>query len=366
VQRRTFIQLAGALPALAQSTTGVHDLYERSVVIDALANPQSFNVPWPPQYRGLNDEQLASVRASGITAVNVTVNDAGSREGDVEDVVSHIAFWMSEVERSPQLLCMIGRGTDIAAAKRSGRLGLMLGFQGTDVLGADLDRLVLFRRLGVRIMQLTYNARSLAGDGCLEPGNAGLSAFGLHMVKRMNELGIAVDLGHCGERTCLDAIAASAKPVLISHTGCRAVFNHPRNKSDEVLRAAAAKRAVVGIYLMPFLGTPTTKDLVLKHIEHAVEICGVDHVGIGSDQSITPIRETPEYMQALAAISRARRAAGAAAPGEDDPPYARDLNTPRRLETIAEALSQRGYKDDDLQKIVGGNFHRALLEIWGD
>jgi membrane dipeptidase len=351
---------------VAQTAPSVHSLYDRSVVIDALANPQSFNVPWPPQYRGLSEEQVASARASGITAINVTVNEGAADFSGFETVVSHIAFWMSEVQRNPQVFSLILRGADIAAAKHSGRVGLMLGFQGTDVLGTDLERLVLFRRFGVRIMQLTYNTRSLVGDGCLEPGNAGLSAFGRTAVKRMNELGIAVDLGHCGAQTCLDAIAVSSKPVLITHTGCRAVFDHPRNKSDEVLRATVAKRGVVGIFLMPFLGTPTTKDLVLKHIEHAVQICGVDGVGIGSDQSITPIRETAEYMAALDAIGRARRAAGAAAPGEDTPPYSKELNSPRRLEMIAEALSQRGYKDDDLAKILGGNFHRVLREIWED
>ena len=359
--RRCLVTLLGAAPAMgAPAGPDVRALYDRSVVIDALANPQSFNVPWPPQYRGLNEEQLASARSSGITALNVTVND-----GTLEDTVAHIAFWQGEVERNPRLFSIIRNAGDIAAAKQAGLVGLMLGFQGTDVLGSDLNRLVMFRRMGVRIMQLTYNTRSLAGDGCLEPGNAGLSAFGLQMVARMNELGIAVDLGHCGTQTCLDAIAASKKPVLITHTGCRAVFNHPRNKPDEVLRAVSAKGGVVGIFLMPFLGTPTTKDLVVRHIDHAVQVCGIDHVGIGTDQSITPIRVTPEYRQALEAIGRARQAAGAAAPGEDQPPYTPELNSPRRLEMIAGALAERGYREEDLRKVIGANFQRVLTEIWG-
>ncbi|MBV8817403.1 MAG: membrane dipeptidase [Acidobacteriaceae bacterium] len=362
MNRRTFVQVLGAVPALAgPAGPSVRELYERSVVIDGLANPQSFNVPWPPQYQPLNDEQLAAARTSGITAINVTVNDAS-----FEDTVSHIAFWMGEVERHAEVFCVIRNPADTQAAKRSGRVGLMLGFQGTDVIGTDLERLVLFRRLGVRIMQLTYNTRSLAGDGCLEPGNAGVSAFGRRMVARMNELGIAVDLGHCGTQTCLDAIAVSKQPVLITHTGCRAVYDHPRNKPDEVLRLTAQNGGVVGIFLMPFLGTPTTKDLVLKHIEHAVAVCGIDHVGIGTDQSITPIRETPEYMHALEMIGRARKGMGAAAPGEDQPPYCPDLNSPRRLEMIAEELSKRGYKDADIQKIIGGNFETALSRIWRD
>jgi membrane dipeptidase len=224
--RRTFSGLLGGAATFAASgleaqptvPERVHDLYDRSVIIDCLASPQSFNIPWPPQDQGLLDDQRSNIRNSGITAINLTVNAA-----TFEDTISHIAFWMSEVDRDPSLMTIVRNASDISAAKQSKRLGLMFGFQGTDVLGSDLTRLVQFRRLGVRIMQLTYNTRSLAGDGCLEPGNAGLSSFGRQMVARMDELGIAVDLGHCGMQTCSDAIAQSRKPVLITHTGCRVV-----------------------------------------------------------------------------------------------------------------------------------------------
>jgi membrane dipeptidase len=274
---------------------------------------------------------------------------------------------MSEVERDPSLMTIVRNAAGIQAAKQSKRLGLMFGFQGTDVLGADLTRLVQFRRLGVRIMQLTYNTRSLAGDGCLEPGNAGLSSFGRQMVARMDELGIAVDLGHCGMQTCSDAIAQSRKPVLISHTGCRAVYDHPRNKTDAVLKACADRGGVVGIYLMPFVGGKgaPTAELVMQHIDHAVKICGIDHVGIGSDQSITPIRETPEYLREWQNFSRIRQASGSAAPDEDRPLYTPEFNSPRRLELIAAELAKRSYDDNGIQKIIGGNFQRVLNEIWG-
>jgi len=274
---------------------------------------------------------------------------------------------MSEVERDPSLLTIVRNAGDIQAAKQSKRLGLMFGFQGTDVLGTDLTRLVHFRRLGVRIMQLTYNTRSLAGDGCLEPGNAGLSSFGRQMVARMNELGIAVDLGHCGMQTCSDAIAHSRKPVLITHTGCRAVYDHPRNKTDAVLKACADRGGVVGIYLMPFVGGKgaPSAEMVMRHIEYAVKVCGIDHVGIGSDQSITPIRETPEYLREAERFATFRRTAGSAAPDEDRPLYTPEFNFPRRLELIAAELAKRGYDDPGIQKIVGGNFQRVLGAIWG-
>jgi membrane dipeptidase len=366
VDRRQFVTALGASGFwLAQGAPALP--YDRWVLIDALASPQSFNIPWPPQYQGLTEEQRTSIRESGMTAINLTVNAA-----TVEETVGNIAFWMGEVERHPDLLTVVRQAKDIAAAKESHRLGLMFGFQGTDVIEGDINRLTLFRRLGVRIMQLTYNTRSLVGDGCLEPGNAGLSTFGRSVVARMNELGIAVDLGHCGMQTCLDTIAVSKKPVLITHSGCRTIYNHPRNKTDEVLKALAARNGVIGIYLMPFLGGGTdgtgsgaaTKELLLRHIDHAVKLCGVDRVGIGSDQSITPIRETPEYLAEWQRFSKVRQSAGAAAPGEDRPLYIAELNTPRRLESIGDALLGRGYKEDDVRKILGGNFQTALQGIW--
>jgi membrane dipeptidase len=367
--RRTFSGLLGGAAVLAARgldaqpavSPRVHDLYERSIAIDALANPQSFNIPWPPQYQGLLEEQRTNIRNSGITAINVTVNGV-----TVEDTTGHIAYWMSEVERDPTLMMIVHDAADIRVAKQAKRLGLMFGFQGTDVLGTDLTRLVLFRRLGVRIMQLTYNTRSLAGDGCLEPGNAGLSSFGRQMVADMNRLGIAVDLGHCGMQTCSDAIAGSRKPVLITHTGCRAVYDHPRNKTDAVLKACADRGGVVGIYLMPFVGGKgaPTAETVMRHIDHAVKVCGIDHVGIGSDQSITPIRETPEYLREGESFARKRQASGSAAPDEDRPLYTPEFNSPRRLELIAAELAKRGYDDAGIQKIIGGNFQRALSEIW--
>jgi membrane dipeptidase len=354
--------LAGrGLDAQPAVSPQVHDLYERSIAIDCLASPQSFNIPWPPQDQGLLDDQRANIRNSGITAINLTVNGA-----TFEETTAHIAFWMGEVERDPSLLTIVRNAADIQAAKQSKRLGLMFGFQGTDVLGADLTRLTHFRRLGVRIMQLTYNTRSLAGDGCLEPGNAGLSSFGRQMVARMNELGIAVDLGHCGMQTCSDAIAHSRTPVLISHSGCRAVYNHPRNKTDAVLKECADRGGVVGIYLMPFVGGKgaPTAEIVMQHVDHAVKVCGIDHVGIGSDQSITPIRETPEYLREAEKFAHLRQAAGSAAPDEDRPLYTPEFNSPRRLELIAAELAKRGYDDAGIQKIIGANFQRALTEIW--
>ena len=217
-------------------------------------------------------------------------------------------------------------------------------------------------------MQLFYNDRSLFGDGCLEPANGGLSFLGKQAVLEMNRVGVAVDLSHCGQRTTADGIQVSKKPALITHAGCNAVHSHPRNKNDAELRALAEKGGVVGIFVMPFLDVEGERntDLVIRHIEHAIQVCGEDHVGIGGDLSISPIEETPEYKTAAAKFFQTRQATGNAAPGEDLPLYIPELNHPDRIRMIATAMRARGHSTSRIEKVIGGNFARVLNETWID
>jgi membrane dipeptidase len=342
-------------------TSDVAALYTRSIVIDALANPGSMNVSWPP--RGpLSQTQRDAIAGSGITAINVTVS------GDTFEASARtIALWTGEADRYPTLLSIVRRHADIVRAKRDGTLGLILGFQNTEMLERDLARLDVFHRLGIRIIQLTYNDRNLVGDGCLEPGDAGLSAYGRQVVERMNALGIAVDLSHCGTKTTADGIAASTRPPLITHSGCREVYRHPRSKEDRELKAMADKGGVIGIYFMPFIGPgpgAPTIDMLTRQIEHALQVCGADHVGIGSDLSTTPIEETPEYLREHESFVAGRAKRGISAPDESRPLFIRELNHPRRLEGVVRALASRGHSAAVIEKVIGGNFHRVLKEIW--
>ncbi|MDH4062836.1 MAG: dipeptidase [Acidobacteriota bacterium] len=336
-------------------------VYAKSIVIDALANPGSMNVSWPP--RGpLSAAQREAIASSGITAINVTVS-----ADDFEATARNIALWQGEADRYPTLLSVVRRHADIAKAKADGTLGLILGFQNTEMLGRDLSRVEVFHRLGVRIIQLTYNDRNLLGDGCLEPGNAGLSTYGRQVVERMNALGIAVDLSHCGTQTTADGIAASTKPPLITHSGCREVYRHPRSKEDRELKAMADKGGVVGIYFMPFIGPgpgAPTIEMLMRQIDHAIKVCGVDHVGIGSDLSTMPIAETPEYLSEATKFVNARQSRGISAPDEERPLFIPELNHSRRIEGVARGLQQRKYSTEVIEKIIGGNFHRAFGVIW--
>jgi membrane dipeptidase len=336
--------------------------YDKAIVIDALGGPGG------DDDGRLSAAEIADIRASGVTALNLTVGALGSGEDVFEQTFKTIGGWEREIDAHPDVLMRIRSAADLARAKEGGRLGIIYGFQDATPLGDDPERVKLFSRFGVRVIQLTYNRRNLLGDGCLEPANAGLSRLGTQVVERMNEQGVLVDLSHCGHRTTLDAIAASKKPVAITHAGCAAVADLPRNKTDEELRNLAKKGGVVGIYFMPFLrtqGQPMAADLI-RHLEHAVDVAGEDHVGLGTDGGISRVELTPEYVKRFHDDIANRRKLGISAPGETEGVYTflPDLNTPRRFETLAGLLRERGHSEARVAKILGGNFARLFGEVW--
>ena len=348
--------LARALDSTSE-TASIAALYKNAIVIDSLCSPLT-DMDAPP-----TAEILAAVRQSGITAINFTISDQ-----TFEGTVANISALEMLVEQHPEAFLIVRRHSDIARAKRENKVGIMPGFQYTAFLEEKPDRIEVFRQLGVRIMQLTYNNRSLFGDGCLEPGNAGLSKAGIAAIKKMNDLGVAVDLSHSGYRTTSEGIAASAKPVLITHSGCAAVYAHPRNKPDEILKALANRGGYFGVYLMPYVvASPTvpTREHVLDHIMHALNVCGADHVGIGSDGSIQKTVLTDEQKAAFDQDIARRKQLGIGAPGEDRYPYVPDLNGPDHVEVIAIELSKRGQPTAVIEKVQGANFQRVIGEIWG-
>jgi len=371
VTRRDFLKTAmaaGVAPALRGAVPGAlrgaprWDGYDAAVVIDFLGSPGYFNYPENPP---LDEEMVRNARTSGITAMNVTVS-----AGDTASTLSRMSPWFTYTERWPDVFRMARTVADVHDAKETRRVGIVLGFQDTTPYEGDLSRVDVFHDLGVRVVQLTYNVRNLVGDGCLEPGNAGLSTYGRQVVARLNELGSIVDLSHCGQRTTAEGIAASTAPVGITHTGCNAVARHPRSKDDAELRAAAEKGGVVGIYLMPFLTpgrVPTAADVV-AHVEHALDVCGEDHVGIGSDLSITPIDGSDEYWAKHREFVAGRIAAGIAAPAEDPDVLftVPELNSHRRMEMIADALAARRHPDRVIEKVIGANWLRLCRDVWGE
>lgn len=329
--------------------------YRDWMVIDALAGINADTLP-------ISGAVLQQALASGVTGINWTVSTP-----DFEGTVESISFVEGLVESERSHFLIVREQADLDRAKQDKKIGIMLGFQHPQPLETDLKRITIFRRLGVRIMQLTYNNRGLFGDGCLEPRNGGLTKLGRQAVMRMNELGVAIDLSHCGQRTTAEGIEASTRPVLITHAGCSAVHPHPRNKDDRELRALADRGGVIGIYLMPYLvASPTspTRVHVIEHLDHALKVCGADHVGVGSDGVLDTFPDTAEQRKAFAKDMANRKKLGIAAPEEDRPPFSPDLNTPQRMEIIAAELQKKGYNDDVVEKVMGKNFYRVLGEIW--
>jgi membrane dipeptidase len=333
-------------------------LYRRALVLDANSGPP---------YHGklpLSQAELDMARASGVNVVKLSLG--GINEG-FEKTVGEIANTMRAIELHPAYFLQVRIPDDMERAKREGKLGIIFSFESAEMLEGEIENFDLFRNLGVRVMQLSYNRKSPFAAGVLEPDAGGLTLLGREAVARMNAIGITVDVSHANAATVSDVLAASIKPVVMTHTGCAAVYAHPRNKTDEQLRALANKGGVAGIYDLPYL-TPSPKqptvDDYMAHMEHALKVAGEDHVGVGSDVELEPFDTTPAAMAEFNKTQEERRKAGLAAPGEDRPLYVIGMNTPRRIEVIADQLLKRGYPMRVAEKVIGANFVRVLRETW--
>jgi membrane dipeptidase len=267
----------------------------------------------------------------------------------------------------PEYFTAVRVAADLERAKRAGQLGIILSFESTEMLGDKLEAFTTFRNLGVRVMQLSYNRKSPFAAGVMEPAGGGLTPLGRDAVKEMNRLGIAIDLSHANAATTSEVLTLSSRPPVMTHTGCAAVHAHPRTKTDAQLRALAAKGGVVGIFDLPYLTAsphqPNVSDY-MQHLVHALKVAGEDHVGIGSDVGIEPFDTSPKGMAQFQKEEDARRQAGVAAPEEDRPTYVEGLNTPLKLEIIADQLLRRGYSANVTEKVLGANFARVFGEIW--
>jgi membrane dipeptidase len=371
LSRRSFIAgsaaAAVAVAMRAPAFAAGDNPYRRAIVIDGLGG---FGNSTADGDAPLTDAFVQDVRDSGVTCVHVTILPVGTTPPDTAftQAVIGIGEYEAEIDRHADVLMRVRTAADIAAAKQAARTGVVYGFQDAVAFETDLSRLDELYRLGIRVVQLTYNRRNLLGDGCLETANAGLSKTGVEAIAKMNDLGILVDLSHCGRQTAADAIRVSQKPVAFTHTGSAAIADHPRNRTDDELRAIADKGGVAGIYFMPYLSDgrqPTGADVV-RHLEHMLDVAGEDHVSIGTDGGISAEVVDDEFKKRFAEIARQRRDAGIAAPGETEDGYlfANDLNTPRRLETLADMLLARGHSAARVEKILGQNLVRVFSETW--
>lgn len=381
IDRRRLLALAAAAPVLAKAGGALAATgdWKDAVIVNALGGLDNPNTPETDgsglgvagarKRRVLDQRTLKDAHASGVSAINCTLGYVAGPGDPFEATVSDIALYDRMIADYSGDLIKVLSAADILRAKREGKIGLIYGFQNAAMVGDNLERVDMFADLGVRIVQLTYNPANQIGDGSTAPENRGLTPFGRQVVERLNANWLMVDLSHSGENTCLEAARVSKQPISINHTGCRALVDLPRNKTDAELRLVAEKGGFVGIYFMPFLDKDSvvTADDIVAHIEHAVQVCGEDVVGLGTDGSITQVDDLVAYRAAVSAEVAARKAAGIGAPGEkaDILKFAEDLRGPTQFHDLADRLKARGHSTARVEKILGGNFVRYARDIWG-
>ncbi len=384
LERREFLSLTLAATAgvAAAQTSPAPGRWSDAVIINALGDLEDPNpLPGTQASSGLqaavagvqplaiNERAISDALASGLNAINITLGYVSGNMEPFEYTIAEIGQWDSILRKHSGTLLKVHTASDILLARGQHKIAVIYGFQNAAMVGTKPERVDVFANLGVRVIQLTYNPANPLGDGSMAPGNRGLTPLGYEVVERLNANHIMVDLSHSGQKTCLDAARASKRPISINHTGCRALNDVPRNKTDEELRLVATQGGFVGIYFMPFLNASShaTADDVVAHIEHAVDVCGEDHVGIGTDGPVTAIDDLEAYKRHLAAEIAARRAAGISATGErpDSFPFVVDLRGVQQFHQLADRLQKRGYTTGRVEKILGRNFLRYAQDIWG-
>jgi membrane dipeptidase len=364
--RRAFLGAAAsslatciALPQPSRAAAPADRLYRDAIVING-----NLIVPIDPD-KPLDQETRTLIKASGLTAAKVTIGGPGDQSR--AEVAQTIADFDKTMALNPDLYMKATRPADFARAKATGRVAVIYSFEAAEMLEGDLDAIDQFRAAGVLVMGLSYNQTTPFASGTMSPKPTGLTALGRRAVGRMNVLGVTIDVSHSDEASSLEAIEASRKPILITHAGCDAIHPHPRNKSDRLMRALADRGGVMGIYELSYLTTAPTQpslEVYLAHLTHALDVCGEDHVGIGSDALLWPFDTSPESLATWNESLEKRKAAGVAAPGEGPPPFVTELNRPDRCAVVADALLRRGYARRTVEKVLGGNFRRVFAETW--
>jgi membrane dipeptidase len=355
MQRRTFIKKSGVaiaglvtIPSFSFSQDAPSGL-----VFDAMGEIRTIYT------MDLVDQILASgTRAIAITLTDPKHDGHASFDLLLKDLADYDKYFYDH----PSHFIKATRLSDIDRAVQEKKLAVFYLIQSSEPIEKDLSRVDTLYNLGLRSVQLTYNTRNYVGDGCYERTDAGISNFGIELIDRLNSKNMLIDLSHAGMKTMKESIEASKKPVIISHSTCKTLYQHPRNTTDENLKLLANKGGVIGMCQMrTFMTKEKTNNLEVyfDHIDHAVKVAGIDHVAIGSDRDHRVIPNTEEEIKILLAEE------GAQFKPTDWPLYLEKLNGPRRMDVIRENLSKRKYTQSQIDKIMGTNLYRLYNEVIG-
>jgi membrane dipeptidase len=338
------------------------ELIKQATVIDMLgvfAISPSKTLKWFSNPDNFTSADIQRFKDSGINVFHIAVG-TGGREAYLS-TLRFISSWNGFLANHDEHLMRVDSPADLERVNLSGKVGVLLGVQNSEHF-QNVDDVNFFHGLGQRVSQLTYNTRNLIGNGATERRDGGLSDFGVSIVERMNKVGMAVDVSHCGDLTTLDAFEVSKKPVLITHSNCRALVpGHPRLKTDEAIKKMAASGGVMGITgVRMFVKSdePTTVEHVLDHFNHVVKLVGIEHVGVGSDMDLDGYDDMP------AEENKRLRAGYKGSYSFREKIDIEGLDHPRRMFDLTEGLIRRKYSDQDIELILGGNFKRVLTQIW--
>lgn len=297
----------------------------------------------------------------GVTATNVTVPQGSASGSSVVSAIKQLKAHREWIASAPDKAILCLTAEDIRQAKRESKAGIIFGPQNADMLEDVIETVGLFHSMGLRVMQLTYNTRNYLGDGCLEPSNAGLSLFGREVVKAMNEYGIVVDLSHCGDQTTADAIEESSQPAIFSHANARTVYDHPRNRTDDHIRAIAEKGGVICLtpyssFVREKTGEAAPLDALAAHFSHVADLVGIEHIGLATDinennetRRIWHRRDNPDL------VGRAEH---------HNYPIGFDGDL-RNYGVYAELFTKLGCTPDEVGAVMGGNLVRVFEKVWG-
>ncbi len=326
---------------------------EPAVVFDALGEMRTVYTP------ALLDQILATgTRAIGVTITDPKVEAAKSLAQTHADLDVYDRYY----DAHPTYFIRAKAAADVDRAAAERKIAVFYNLQNSTPVEADFAAIAALRERGVASIQLTYNDLNRSGAGCFVEADPGLTPFGHDLIARLEQDRVLLDLSHAGMTTMAGAIAASKRPPIISHTACKALWNHRRNTTDENLRATAQKGGLVGMtQIRTFLTSAKTdnRHFYFDHIDHAVKVAGIDHVCIGSDRDHRVIPDTEEELRILL------QEEGSQIKPDDWPLYLQGMNGPRRMDVVRDDLRKRGYSQAQIDKLMGTNVRRLYRDVVG-
>ncbi len=349
------------------------DLVTESLVMDMLS-PLSldltgvekgiYNEKMDSSGDGLTDQEIQDYRDSGINVFHIAVGTGGRNQTENKiSSMTYVSLHNSLISNHPDVFMRIDSVKDLDKVQKNGKVGILIGLQNSAHF-ISVDDVELFYNLGQRVSQLTYNNRNLIGNGSTERVDGGITDFGVQIIEKMNKIGMAVDVSHCGDKTTLDSFEVSKKPVLITHSNVRNLTpGHPRCKTDEAIKAMAKCGGVMGLtavrnFVKP--DEPTTIEHYLDQFDYLRDMVGVEHIGVGSDIDLHGYDDlSEEWNKQLRS-------------GYKDSYAFRDkldiegVDHPKRMFDLTEGLIKRGYSNKHIKGILGQNFKRAFTEIWAN